>query len=113
VESAQNSGFIESPENGYRDLSKLPPVYRGGDSMVPGPDDFNFSTNPDENSGISLSTNAASMIKRFGKAKRIISLPEGLAIKQTGSPQHYEIVATRYMKIEEFIELLKKVITSQ
>jgi hypothetical protein len=111
VESAQNSKFVESPENGYRDLSKLPPVYRGGDSFDLDVSEFRFSTtDPSLNKGLSLSTDALDMKKRFGKAREIISLPEGLAIKQRGKNlDHYEIVPTRDMTFAEFKKLLELV----
>lgn len=111
VEGAQNSGFIESAENGYTDLSKLPPVYRGGDNFDLDVSEFRFSaTDPGSNKGLSLSTDALDMKKRFSKAREIISLPEGLAIKQRGKNlDHYEIVPTRDMTFGEFKKILELV----
>jgi hypothetical protein len=63
--------------------------------------------------GVSLSTNAAKL-ERFGGARRIKALPEGLKIIQRGAdPSHYEIVPTFPMTLEQFQNLLNLIVFFQ
>jgi len=86
------------------------PVFRGGSSMTARPIDV--KTTPSGMvkpiRGISLSTDAANL-ERFGGARQIRNVPEGLHIVQQGKPGHYELVPTREMSMEQYQSLLNKV----
>jgi RHS repeat-associated protein len=86
-------------------------VYRGGTSMAVKPNEIRVDANGmvRPTHGVSLSTNPAGL-ERFGGARQIKNLPEGLQIIQRGSNvSHYEIVPTEPMKPEAFQELLNQV----
>jgi hypothetical protein len=98
-----------APGEVVTDLSKVPPVYRGGKDLTPGEGQVK-SLNGKINRGTSLNFNPTGL-DRFGGAYRIKSLPEGLGIAQRGPDLgHFEIVSTRQMDEAEYLNLLKKVV---
>ncbi len=59
--------------------------------------------------GVSVNTNASGL-ERFGGARQISTVPDGLQIIQRGANvSHFEIVPSRPMSPEQFQQLLNKV----
>jgi hypothetical protein len=62
--------------------------------------------------GISLDVNP-NTVSKFGEAYKIDSLPDGLKIIQRGTrAEHFEIVPTKLMTVDEFQGLLNQIKTS-
>jgi hypothetical protein len=62
--------------------------------------------------GVSLDVNP-NTVSKFGGAYEIDSLPDGLKIIQRGSrAEHFEIVPTKPMTVDEFQGLLNQIKTS-
>ncbi|MGD9128466.1 MAG: hypothetical protein PVH19_13905 [Planctomycetia bacterium] len=60
--------------------------------------------------GVSLNT-SATKVAQHGEAHKIVSLPDGLKIKQRGRDlSHFEIMPTREMSLDEYKKLLSQVI---
>jgi hypothetical protein len=87
------------------------PVYRGGSGLTFKPHEIRLDANGmvTPTHGVSVNTSPAGL-ERFGGARQIKSVPEGLQIIQRGSsPTHYEIVPRAPMPPTQFQHLLNQV----
>lgn len=88
------------------------PIYRGGEDFTLKAGEFKI--NPETGMvktthGVSLDADA-NTLSRFGGAYQIESIPEGLKIIQRGRRlEHFEIVPSYEMSVEEFQDLLNKI----
>ncbi len=109
-ESDDSIIVVPAPGEVVTDLSKIPPVYRGGSEMVPRAIDVKFDEQGFVKRGVSLNADP-SKLTSFGKAYQIKSLPDGLGVVQSiNNANHFEIVSTLPMSFEKYSELLKGVI---
>ena len=90
-------------------------IYRGGSdfTLKPGEIKIDKATGMVKDThGVSLDINPDT-VSKFGGAYKIDSLPDGLKIIQRGSrAEHFEIVPTKPMTVDEFQGLLNKIKTS-
>lgn len=91
----------------------LPSVYRGGSDLTPTPGDVKASPRTglvQPTHGISLSSDPTEL-GRFGGAYEVVSIPEGLVIRQRGRrATHYELLPREAMTLERYRRLLGQVI---
>lgn len=88
-----------------------PRLYRGGNSLEARKIDVQIDKTTGlvkPTRGVSLSTDEANMVQRYGEAKEIGSIPDKLQIIRT-SGNHYEIAPRSPMTMEEYQELLNQV----
>jgi len=86
-------------------------LYRGGD-LSPGPNDVRVDQNGNvvAGYGVSLDTNKSKLISERGRATSIRGhLPEGLGLRKTGGPTHYEIVPMTAMTKAEYLEKYSRI----
>lgn len=87
--------------------------YRGGNSLKPTTRDVKIDPRTNLLStkrGVSISSRPDGL-DRFGGAYRVTSLPPELRIVQIGAnPDHYEIVPVHAMSLDEYEELLGKIV---
>ena len=90
-------------------------IYRGGSDFIIKPNEIKIDKATGlmkDTHGISLDVDPTTLTK-FGGAYKIDSLPEGLKIIQRGvRAEHFEIVPTRPMTLNEFQGLLNQIKTS-
>lgn len=85
---------------GTKDLSKLPPLYRGSDNMVPLRNEFYCAQELGKSRGLSLNSDDMGLIKKYGLAKQISYLPDGLGVAQRGSDStHFEIIPLEVARV--------------
>ena len=87
------------------------PLYRGGNSFEARPQDVRIDKSAGlvlPTRGISLSTDEASMVQRFGSAKQIETIPDKLHVIQT-SATHFEIAPRAPMTMQEYQSLLSQI----
>ena len=90
-------------------------VYRGGNSFTIKSGEIKIDSATGmvkDTHGISLDVNP-NTVSKFGGAYKIDSLPDGLKIIQRGTrAEHFEIVPTRPMTVDEIQGLLNQIKTS-
>ncbi|HRE57812.1 MAG TPA: hypothetical protein PLW09_08305 [Candidatus Kapabacteria bacterium] len=92
---------------------KTVPVFRGGSSFTLKPGEFKLNADGlvKTTHGVSLDVNA-STVSKFGGAYQIESIPNGLKIIQRGPrPEHFEIVPSYEMSVQQFQGLLNQIKT--
>ncbi|MGE5329543.1 MAG: fibronectin type III domain-containing protein [Deltaproteobacteria bacterium] len=106
-------GMLKSVTVKYGD--KAVSIYRGGSdfTLKPGEIKIDKATGMVKDThGVSLDVNPDT-VSKFGGAYKIDSLPDGLKIIQRGSrAEHFEIVPTKPMTVDEFQGLLNQIKTS-
>ncbi len=86
------------------------PIFRGGSSMEVRSIDIKLTPQGKVRPTRGLSLNVdAEKLSRFGQARRIKSIPEGLRIVQQGKPGHYELIPATEMPLEQYQSLLNQV----
>jgi hypothetical protein len=87
------------------------PVYRGGQSLDLKPGDIRVGKDGlvQTTHGISLDTDP-SCLAPFGGARRVVSVPDGLQIKQRGRrPTHFEVVPKKPLTPDHYKELVRQI----
>jgi len=106
-------GTGNTPEVNYNNSQSN--VYRGGNDFTVKAGEVRIDPNTglvNTTHGVSVDVNPSS-VSGFGGAYRIDSLPDGLEIIQRGARlEHFEIVPTRPMPLEQFQGLLNQIVTS-
>jgi hypothetical protein len=86
-------------------------IYRGGNSFEVKSNEVKFNKKTGEvltTHGVSVNVDPEK-VARFGGVYEMISIPEGLEVRQRGiNPEHYEIVPAYEMPLEEYQELLNQ-----
>ncbi len=90
-----------------------PRVYRGGSDLTPTLRDVKLDPRTgllQLTHGVSLSSDPGEL-QRFGGPYEVVSIPDGLVIRQRGRrPTHYELMPAEPMPFERYRELLGKVV---
>jgi len=111
--NAVQPGADNSPAEGPTTVDPAKtPVYRGGTDMTIKPDEMRVGADGmvRPTHGPSVSTTPEGL-EKFGGARQIESMPDGLQIIQRGrKPSHHEVVLARPMSPEEFQSLLTQIV---
>jgi RHS repeat-associated protein len=99
-------------QNSFLETEDGKVLWRGGSSFDVGPDDVKADKatgyiNPGR--GISLDTNRAKLVARWGAVRPIRYLPSKLLIRQFGQPTHYEIIPGERMTVDEYKKLIGQI----